>query len=295
MFIYKIGDKDRALFEKALFILNELNAPITDEAVVVYCHGFSRFGVCYDDMKYKFKIAINEQIIDDEKFINTAIHELLHTIDNNGYTCHRGNWKNWADIVSSKTKYKITVSDNYSKIKYIPKICNHEFVECICPICETKINGSTKHINSNGQSDYFCKKCYKPFFSFFPDSPIKDLSTEEIKNYIKEMINKNPSLEDILKCLNYTDSNDTRVLIRYCLTYLKYESGCHPNIHGYIDKKLKEELAIEYCNGEWDKHINSDKERVEFESIFSLTKWYVPVVNHGDKVFGRLGYFKKQI
>lgn len=77
-------------------------------------------------------VFINKNIVSSDKIINTTIHELLHTIPNDGFKPHSGNWKKYADIVSLNTLYKITVTYNSNDLDY-KKIYSTEF--CFCPIC----------------------------------------------------------------------------------------------------------------------------------------------------------------
>ena len=288
MFVYKISDKDRIRFEQAISILNHLKAPITDEAIIVYTHSRS-FGLCMKDRDHKFKIYINKGIIGDEKFVNTAIHELLHTIDNTGYKMHSGNWKKWANIVSSKTQYKITISDSISKLNYTRKI--GQTTTCTCTICGRKCEILSKSIKTDGKAIYMCRKCNKPLFVSLPESPIKDLSIDDREKYINEMIHKKLTIDDIVKCLYYSSENGTKKLIKYYLHNFEYDINIY-SIMPYISKDLKKDLADEYCNGIYNRYIQNDNQRCNFEAIFANTEWFINVTEHSDKVFGPLGNFK---
>ena len=286
MYKYNISHDHQLLVERALSILEQLNAPITDSAIFIYCHGLSRFGWCAKDKEYQFKIAVNENIRDDI-FINTAIHELLHTIPNDNYSPHKGNWKYWANIVSNNTPYKMTVCDDISKINYKKKIDTTPRVICECPICHTKSEIKKTKIH-NLQSQYFCGECHKILYSVLPDSPLKNMSIIERKAFIGLALKKFLSLDEIFNYVIYADLEDTRKLARYCLNNYPHNNKVHFKLceYGCIDKVLKQELAKEYINGDWDNYIHSQEERLNFEGLFSLTKWYMPAVEHGYKVFG---------
>ena len=83
----------------------------------------SKLGLCvatYYRSKGFFIIRINEAINNDKTFIETAIHELLHTItDSDGeLLClnHRGPWKEVAEFVSKNTPFEIKTSSKEQNI-----------------------------------------------------------------------------------------------------------------------------------------------------------------------------------
>ena len=290
MYYFKgISDKDKALIEEGIRVLKEFNVPVSDEAIFIYCHGISRFGWCGKDKQHKFRIAINEDIVSDEEKISTVIHELLHTIPNDGYSMHRGQWKYWAEIISKNTQYKITASVEESKFYKMLKMDNEPTVICECPICHDKRRILERYFYYSPYQ-YFCRKCHKILYSVLPDSPLKNMSESERKAFVNQELKRDLSQEEIFNYVVYTDLEDTRKLTRYCLKKYPHNNELHFNLNKYgcIDKKLKEELAKEYINGDWDKYIHSLEERMNFEGFFACTKWYIPAVEHGDEVFGQI-------
>lgn len=288
MYYYKnISDEDKALILEGIRVLNDLNVPISEEAIFVYCHGSSRFGWCGKDKEYKFRIAINEDIKNDEKKINTIIHELLHTIPNETYTMHGGNWKKYADYVSNNTNFKITVSDKYLKIDYKPKKII-SFEKCICPICNKIFDIKSSKIHGN-VSDYRCKKCNKILYKTIPDSPLKEMTINERQYYIESKLCGVILKSDIYDYLIFSNKEDTRNLIRYFFKKYGFFSTDINKLYGYIDKTLKEELCFEFLDGKWDCYINSEEERLNFESIFALTDWWTTITERSNSVFGPLG------
>ena len=101
---HNVSPYHRKLIEKAIFICNKLNVPISDSLTLGYCHGCSYVGQCRNDTK---TIVIDDRL-QERAFIETTIHELLHTIDNKKSTPHNGSWKKWAKYISDNTDYYVT-------------------------------------------------------------------------------------------------------------------------------------------------------------------------------------------
>lgn len=106
-YIYQVSPYHQQLIKNAISICNSLNVPIAGNFTFEYFDDRRAVGLCNPETK---TIYINERL-SEKDFIETAIHELLHTIDNKSYSAHRGIWKKWANFISQNSDYFI--NDNY--------------------------------------------------------------------------------------------------------------------------------------------------------------------------------------
>ena len=117
---------------------------------------------------------------------------------------------------------------------------------------------------------------------------MKDFEREE---FVEKAFNEEYQIEEYVGFLPYTSILLTRKIIKFILNKFEFS---YWNIHMIapyigIDKTLLEELAKEWCQGVYINKIKSDKERISFEGIFSLTKWWIEVTEYSNKRFGTLG------
>lgn len=289
MYFFTTNEKYNELIKEGIEICNKLSIPISDSVIFKLSTGRTHFGYCILDKEYKYKIFINKNIVSNEKIINTVIHELLHTIPNEGFKPHKGNWEKYAKIVSDNTKYKITVSDKAELINYSagkPKPVKR----CFCPICGEIFESPINKIYL-GRSYYYCKYHLKYYYEEYPNSPLKDMKDFEREEFVEKAFNEEYQIEEYVGFLPYTSILLTRKIIKFILNKFEFS---YWNIHMIapyirIDKTLLEELAKEWCQGVYVNKIKSDKERISFEGIFSLTKWWIEVTEYSNKRFGTLG------
>ena len=277
----KIEQKHIELINKAIDVCNSLNAPIAKNVYFKYCIGCSRYGWCrFDGDLMKYVIAINKYIIEDNEFIRTTIHELLHTINNYDYSPHKGEWKRWAEIISNNSKYKITVTST-KKLKkeaysIVDKRENEPKTICYCPFCRRKYYVKTKSIYKH-KSTYYCNYCKKDLYDELPDSILKEMSNNERNLYLeRRIISKDISKEELFDFLNYTDKSMTRNLIRYYISYLPIElKDSLKGISKYVyEEDFKNELAMNYIRGCYDDYIKTEHQFFVFDEFFPLTQYW---------------------
>ena len=292
LFDEKIDNHHKELILEAIRILNELNAPITDECYFAYNNGASRYGYCEKSKKHKYTIHLNEAILEEDAFINTAIHELLHTVPEvSRCSAHKGRWAKWAKIVSEKTKYKITRlgDDKFDPSKL--KTPNYHTTIGICPLC-----GDKTEIISNENPLIFavpCKnKCQEPYFSKVPPNPFKGMSASEMEAFVfKAPLNEMP-LDDFFSYLAHLPYELTkRLIIEYVHSNL-FSVAIKETIRPYlvIDKKVTMSLvADKYIEGYFDDSLPDLFSIYEFEGLFALTDYWMKATEHGKELIKRLG------
>ncbi|MBO4327512.1 MAG: hypothetical protein J5950_09605 [Clostridia bacterium] len=283
---YSVSDHHKELINQAIKILNDLNAPISRNVLFRYMKegSYSTYGMCFDEKnskknEYDYKVTLNSHLINDEDFINTVVHELLHTIDNGGVSSHKGDWAKWARIVSNNTKYHITRIGN--------KRLNLPYAVCFCPLCNNRYDDIPLKSISNHKSSYFCPKCIKPLYDVLPDSEIKEKSPEERSFIIKQKLEVGISWNELFELLSFANKEDTRDLIRYAIrnfdvflvtTYL------FPYVRG--DKAFMANLAKDYCNGVYDDIITGPR-GFFLESFWALTDYYIEISKHTEALLNQ--------
>lgn len=95
------------------------------------------YGRCYKIVNNKnnieFRALLNERLLDKKAVIETAIHEMLHTVAiEDG---HGGKWKQYANLINNRTNYVIARLGN-GILAPNPKEISCVFVETICPRCK---------------------------------------------------------------------------------------------------------------------------------------------------------------
>ena len=108
LFIGEIIEKKDILLY-AINILDELNIPISHSIEFKYTNATGIFGSCIklNNKETDYRIILSKPLLKTEDdYINTTIHELLHTI--NFSDGHKGQWKYYANIVNKNTKYYIS-------------------------------------------------------------------------------------------------------------------------------------------------------------------------------------------
>ncbi len=288
---YQVNDHHKELINKAVTILNDLGAPISTSVLFKYMRESARYcyGICGSEkLKPKYDhdyvITLNKRIIYDDDFINTVIHELLHTIYDKKQSSHKGEWEKWAQIVSTKTKYQIRrVWEIPMDLPPLPVV---ETTTCYCPLCNKKYDNIPIKCISNHKTHFFCKECNKELYDVLPDSIIRDKTTKERSCYIKQRIDEGMSWDEILDVLPYASKEDTRRIVKYavrnfdiCLVDLK--------LYEYVrkDKVFLKEMATDYCNGVYDNLI-TDKNYVFFEGLWALTDHWDDVTKHTKILLG---------
>ena len=113
-YIYNVSEYHQKLIKESIDICNSLNVPVADAIKFEYMKGGCCAGLCYVDTK---TICIAKWL-PERDFIETVIHELLHTIDNKSYSSHRGIWKRWANYISENSDYFI--NDRYEAERFLP-------------------------------------------------------------------------------------------------------------------------------------------------------------------------------
>ncbi len=287
-YVFLVSPKHKDLILRAIEILSSLGAPISDDVQFKYMRypSFTLFGSCVKNYlkSNRYSIHLNSRIAYDDDFINTVIHELLHTIDNTGYSSHKGNWAKWADIVSNNTIYQIKRCGD-AKLEYVemPVI---ETKKCYCPLCGEGIDVATKCIKDH-KSSYICKKHFKSLYDMLPDSSIKDLSLSGRTEFICKKLESGLSFEEVLDIIPYASLDDTKKLVKYSLHNFEIRIVHHKLYQYTRDKTLLKELAEEYCSGVYDHIITDLNHRFDFEGLFALTSYWIKVTNRSNEVFGK--------
>ena len=277
----EISQKDKDLIIESLIIISNYNIPISRDIKFKYCYGTSRFGWCKKLGDSTYIIAFNKDINSDDKIIETIIHECLHTLDDD-VRSHQGIWSYYAKLISDKTKYKITISDDISKINSKKKVI--DTTRCICPLCRKETDIPTKNI-INGKSTYSCKRCNKYFYIELPESVLKDMDSNNRIKYINSIDLDKLDLDKLLGLLPYTNKTATRIILRHIISNYKYTYDLHKNIYLYAhyDKEFLKELATNYCLGLYDNVIKEYEDRIEFEGLFASTPYWDMVVDYSEE------------
>jgi hypothetical protein len=220
----------------------------------------------------------------------------LHTIDNEGYTIHRGNWKKWAYIVSSNTKYKITVTDNkkldttkIKKRKSTYNVCK----DLTCPMCKhvQTFTFQKELILDLGFIINSCKKCQKPYYLNLPDSILKDKTKYERHEYFKTLDLKNVSFKELQELLPYLDENDTIELLSTFVQNNEFPSVFNSQYkrllfaYGRASKNILSMLCDLYCNAKLGDTLTNKMSQFEFEFIFARTEFYHIVTECGKTLY----------
>ena len=289
----KIDNHHKRLILEAIRILNELNAPITDECYFAYNNSASRYGYCEKSKKHKYTIHLNEAILEDDAFANTTIHELLHTVPEvSRCSAHKGNWAKWAKIVSEKTKYKITrLGDDKLDPSRLRLSKHQRMLVGICPTC-----GDEVQIISSENPLIFAmpcnNKCRKPYFSKVPPNPFKGMSVSEMEAFVfKAQLNELP-LDDFISYLAYLPNELTKRLIIEYVHNNAFTMEIKEVIRPYlnIDKKgIMSLMADKYIEGYFDDSLPDLFTIYEFEGLFALTDYWIKATEHGKELIKTLG------
>ncbi len=202
-------------------------------------------GLCDTEIK---TIYIDERL-SEKDFIETAIHELLHTIDNKSYSAHRGIWKKWANFISQNSDYFI--NDNYGA----------ETVAIYPP--NTVLPQMTRRSRHQHIKNYL---------------EAKQLSLDTLTSFIPyaDKSDTRDIIETIL--LNFPIN-----LEREWQIYLILESTIRK------DPILFDKLSCEYCKERFSKTIKTPESRYIFDFIFANTDNYIMVSAHTNEILKRLG------
>ena len=147
------------VYADCLKICNDNKIPVADVIhVEVNSRAKRRWGQCSRLPNGEYKIQIASSLLQDdvseEATFNTMIHELIHTCPD----CmnHKTEWKKWADVINSNTKYNIKRTTSCAEKgieppapKYIVycRTCTHKWnynragsviqniKNCKCPYC----------------------------------------------------------------------------------------------------------------------------------------------------------------
>lgn len=126
--------------------------------------GNSKGGDCRREQKGKYRIRINQDLINNDEIKGIIIHELLHTF--NGCMKHTGEWRRRADYVNHKLGYDI------QRICNISLATDSHHYELICKYCGARIiyynrTKAIKYFEENPDGNRFwCNRCGYNSFNF---------------------------------------------------------------------------------------------------------------------------------
>ena len=176
-YIFNFDQRFKEKVQYCLQKLNDLGVPISQSIYFAFNKGFSYYGRTHFGKKIKEKydcdyyITLNKFLITDKDIMNTAVHELLHTVK--GGMTHGGEWKKWKLFVNKNSEFKVTIlskvkldSGAYKNKKvFLEGDFNPQTMELLqCPKCCRKIavkKGTCK--TKDGKCKYFCSTCKKRF------------------------------------------------------------------------------------------------------------------------------------
>ena len=99
-----VSQYHKKLIKKALDVCNLLKVPISVGYTFKYKpRHIKSIAFCDIDTNTIFIDAR----LSERDFIETIIHELLHTIDNKNFSSHKGIWKKWANVITQNSEYFI--------------------------------------------------------------------------------------------------------------------------------------------------------------------------------------------
>ena len=236
MYNYNVSPYHRRLIEKAIAVCKDLRVPIADSVTFNYCHGKGYIGQYLNETKI---IEIDDRLI-EKQFIETAIHELLHTIDNKKYSPHNGPWKKWAKHISDNSDYSIAV-------RYYGWFNNLTVLQ-------------NKKLQEKSKNERHCF----------------------IQDYLQ---NGTLSLEILSSFFPLANKKDTRELVDTVLLNYPFNFDILSLVEDSVrsDKELARQIVENYCSGRYEKTISTYESRVLFDSMFSLTDYYMSVYEYSNK------------
>ena len=235
-YAFKISNEHEHLVKQAINILSRLNVPISANCTFEYYSSYRSLGQCMKEGSDNYLIKISDKFLNnDDCIINTAIHELLHTIPNNTKDSHRGIWKKWADYVSRNSNYIIAKNNEYDT---------------------------------------------------WPNCSIKGMNNIEKNKYLNERIKEhNLEIKEIFDFWPYLDNNQEIMLMDYIVKNVAITHQVEHQFFNHFRKHI-DVLANKYCSGCYDDYIEPN-EIINFEGLFSLTKYFNDVTLHSKQIFGK--------
>ncbi len=305
----EVSPRVKELIAECVADLVEHKVPISLSVEFRACKGATRNGYCSIRLKptpnknrAKYCIYINQDLLEERDIKSVIVHELLHTIDNQGATAHRGEWRRWADYVNCNMGYSITVSANYKRSTRVKR--NRKFFEeyeydpstmeiIECPVCHKKFYiKSGMERDQYGASKYWCRRCDKKLYYTLPYSLVKDVDMSSQTKWVEDVINARIPLkkELIVTALAYLprqlcDRLFVGLVTHYPSYFLdnkrKIECGFAIDLQMHASKKAKCTLADMYLNGTIARLNNMTySEYVSFSDLLIGTAKYKEVTEH---------------
>jgi len=162
------------LFKECKDELTNLNVPYCNDSYITTCRRESAWGDCHKEDNGSYRIRVSERLLttDEHSIKTTIIHELLHTVP--GGHGHRGNWKRYAEYVSSNTNYNITRTTSSAEKGLAPRQINRLAYKykAVCDSCGHeyfyKKNCSILEIMRGNVKGYCtCPKCKNRKFTLY--------------------------------------------------------------------------------------------------------------------------------
>lgn len=118
-FIFNVPNEIIRKIKLSVLLLDYCSVPYSKNITFELFNSSRNYGTC-EKRKSDFLIRINKSLINNNEteLVQTIIHEILHTIDYEAG--HSGLWKYYADLISSRTPFKIV-----SKYEMPETILNH--------------------------------------------------------------------------------------------------------------------------------------------------------------------------
>ena len=215
------------------------------------------------------KILLNADLNDKYIIIETAMHELLHTIDNEGFACHKGPWEKWANYISSVTCYRITQYNEPRPdcvLKYLTPVERKKYMADFIPFYSTneKMKNMLYYLDSN--DNYKIKK-------YIFDN-LDNFSKTELVLFLNAHLTleeKRPILQTLFNVYDDETDND------WLSGFMKWRVS--------EDRAFRKTLAKDILLGKYDSKIKNRRCIEFFTECFNSTSNYKKITSYFDEHF----------
>lgn len=250
----KATEMQKRCINEAIKVVIDLEIPVSKNIEFIFGRLASNHGYCRTLSKDMYLIKIHKDIVDEYDLTCLIIHEILHTVDNKKYTCHRGYWLKYAKYVSKRTKYVIR---------------HYQYLEL-----NEKWEFGLSELMPEDRSNYIANWLEK----IGKDSSLlKKDELNEIMNFASDS-----EIYTILHTLFTMEWNWGNM--RHKCDVLECISGF---LCGDVDCEIRKKICKEYLNDEYLIPKRTAYEIWCFEAMFSLTNEFRPVIEHSEKVLGK--------
>ncbi len=246
----KATEMQKRCINEAIKVVTDLDIPVSKNIEFILMNSNSFCGHCRELPDNTFLIRLNLNIVDEYELTCAAIHEMLHTINNEKHSAHRGYWREYAEYVSKNTNYVIR------------RTAHLAFGE--------KWQLGLAELDKKGRRHWIMR---------WLDLVIQD-SSVVFSNHLNEVLYFATDFEMyvILHTLftldwNWGDVEDKTDVFGIIYSYLQ----------GEVDNVIRKRIRREYVNGEYCIERRTPFEIWCFEGLFNDSK---DVLEHSLKILG---------